>query len=147
MDFNAFDEKELIGVFNDNLVDLLDQLETIVVSLTDQGYIDKRSKANLDFYKNLIDKALGFSIEIVIESFGSYILKDPNFVSKIMERDETFFINYSFTQDVSDRNLEELVNIIKGILGYLNDDNKGVIFDYLGILCQATVTYAHKKYI
>lgn len=116
MEFSEFSEIELAGIFNDNLVDLLDQLNAIVISLTEQNIIDKRSKANLDFYKNLINRAMGLSKEIVIEGFGSYILKEPGFMEKILERDETYFISYNFTENETDKNLEELVNIIKSVI-------------------------------
>lgn len=147
MDFSTYDEGELVTVFNDSLIDLLDQLEVIINALSNQNIVDKRSKANLEFYKNLINKAMKLSNEMVIEGFGSYILKTPGFVEKIVEKDDSFFLQYNFNDDTQDKNLRELVLIIKNIIGYMNDDNKGVIFDYMNILCQATVTYAGKKYI
>lgn len=147
MDFSAYGTKELVTVFNDSLIDLLEQLEIIIVSLSEQNIVDKRSKANLEFYKNLINKAVNLSDEVVIEGFGSYILKTPGFVEKIVERDDNFFLQYNFNDDTQDKNLRELVMIIKNIIGYLNEDNKGIIFDYLNILCQVTVVYAGKKYI
>jgi hypothetical protein len=147
MNLDKCSEGEIASIFNNNLVDLLEQLEVIVNSLAQQGAIDKRSKANLEFYKNLINKAICLGQEIVIEGFGTYILKTPNFVDKIMERDENFFMEYNFEDDTTDKNLRELVLIIKNVIGYLNDDNKGIIFDYLGIMCETTVTYASKKYM
>lgn len=147
MDFSTYGAQELVTVFNDSLIDLLEQLEIIIVSLSEQNIVDKRSKANLEFYKNLINKAVSLSDEVVIEGFGSYILKTPGFVEKIVERDDDFFLQYNFNDDTQDKNLRELVMIIKNIIGYLNADNKGIIFDYLNILCQATVVYAGKKYI
>lgn len=147
MDFSTYGEKELVTVFNDSLIDLLEQLEIIIVSLCEQNIVDKRSKANLEFYKNLINKAVSLSNEVVIEGFGSYILKTPGFVEKIVKRDDNFFLNYNFDGDTQDKNLRELVMIIKNIIGYLNKDNKDIIFEYMNILCQVTVTYAGKKYI
>jgi hypothetical protein len=147
MDLSEYDTKGLAEVFNHSLIDLLEQLEVIVSSLSSQNVIDKRSKANLEFYKNLIDKTLGFSDEVVIEGFGSYILKTSNFVEKIVERDDHFFLAYNFEDDTTDKNLRELVIIIKNVIGFLNEENKSIIFDYLNILCQTTVLYAGKKYI
>lgn len=137
---------ELLTIFNDQLSDLLEQLSVIINALMVNGAIDRRSKANLEFYRNLVTQALGFSKEVVIEGFGAYILKDPDFIDKIVAKDESYFTTYDFMAGENDKNLTELVMIIKDVIHYLEQDNKDIIFDYLNILCEVTVAYASKKY-
>lgn len=145
-DFTQLQVPELLNVFNDQLKDFMEQLDGIVIALTNANVVNKRSKSNLDFYRNLLNKTMSLSSELAIEGFGSFILKDNEFVDKIVAKDEDYFVSYNFSGETDDNNLIELIGIVKDIIRYLNAENKEVIFDYLNILCQLTVAYAQKKY-
>lgn len=145
-EFSAMQPSELLEVFNDQLKDLLEQLNVIINALTANGVIDRRSKSNLEFYRNLVSQALSFSKEVVIESFGAYILKTPDFIDKIIAKDESYFAEYDFMDGETDKNLSELVKIIKDVIHFLEQDNKDIIFEYLRILSEVTVAFAAKKY-
>jgi hypothetical protein len=145
-EFSGLEQSELLQVFNDQLNDLLNQLNVIINALMSNGVIDRRSKSNLEFYRNLVAQALSFSKEVVIESFGAYILKSPDFIDKIIAKDESYFENYDFMDGETDKNLSELVKIIKDVMRFLEQDNKDIIFEYLKILCDVTVVFASKKY-
>ena len=154
MDISSLEKSELTKLFNDQLYELLEQLQVIVDNLTVNNQIDKKSKSNLDFYKNLVQKCMqigGMGIsnttnEIVIESFGAYILSDANMVNKIMESDINFFLKFNYSNESTDGSIKDLINIIKNIFPCLTKDNIDIIFEYMQILTKLTVSYASKKY-
>jgi maltodextrin utilization protein YvdJ len=146
MDFNALPIPDLISVFNDQITEFLSQLQVIIDDLTERDLMSRRSKANLEFYKNMVEKAISVNQEILIETFGSYILTEPDLVNRVVERDEQFFINYDYSGTTDDANIQELIMIVKDVSQHIGDDNKDTVFEYLQILCQLTVAYAQKKY-
>lgn len=149
MDLRLFDNlnlNEISTIFNEQINEFLDQIQIIIDPLVEKNILDKRSKANVDFYKNLIQKCLSLNKEIVIESFGAFILRENIIVSKIIEKDVDYFVNLDCSAICDDKNIIELINIIKNIIQFLSDDNKSICFEYLNNLCQITLSYVKKKY-
>ena len=146
MNFDTLNLNELKDIFNENLNELLEQLQHIVDNLSKTNLISKRSKANLEFYKNLINKGQQINKEIVIESFGSYILQEPSIINHIVNKNDDYFLNFNYTSSSNDTNIQELIMILKDTWKHLGPDKTDIIFEYFQILCQVTVSYAKKKY-
>lgn len=146
MDFSSLASNELLPVFNDQLKEFLEQLQIISNDLTEKQLLTKRSKANIEFYKNMVEKGLAINQEIVIETFGSFILTEQDFINHIINKDDAFFMNHDYSGTTDDTNIQELIMIVKDVWQYISNENKDIIFEYLQILCQLTVAYANKKY-
>ncbi len=146
MNFETLQLNELQDIFNDHLNELLDQLQNIVNNLNQHNLISRRSKANLEFYKNLIMKGQLLNKEIVIESFGSYILQEPETINHIVNKNDEYFLNFNYNSEVNDTNIQELILILKDTWKHLGKENTDIVFEYFQILCQVTVAYAKKKY-
>lgn len=146
MDFTALPTGEIIHVFNDQLTEFLDQLQIIINDLTSKNLISRQSKANLEFYKNMVHKGLGINQELVIETFGSYMLSKPELITSIINRDQGYLRNFNYCDKNENANVQELIMIIKDVTMYVDSENIDTIFEYLHILCQLAITYANKKY-
>ena len=147
-------KSEIIEMFNDQLLQFINQLELIVIECYNNNIINNIIKDDIIFYKNLANTTLYLTHSYIIESFGRYIVKNSDMVSAIMSKDLNFILNYNFENDESinkykekyknNLNIEDLIKIIKNTIQYFSDENKNLIFEYLQIFSQITIIYMSK---
>lgn len=147
-------KSEIIEIFNDQLIQLINQLEIIVIECYNNKIINNIIKDDIIFYKNLANTTLYLTYNYIIESFGRYIVRNSDIVPAIMSNDINFILNYNFENDESinkykekyknNLNIEDLIKIIKNTIQYFSDENTKLIFEYLQILSQTTIIYMSK---
>jgi hypothetical protein len=147
-------KSEIIEIFNDQLIQFINQLEIIVIECYNNNIINCIIKDDIIFYKNLANTTLYLTHSYIIESFGRYIVRNSDIVPAIMSNDINFVLNYNFENDESihkykekyknNLNIEDLIKIIKQTIQYFSDENKNLIFEYLQILSQITIIYMSK---
>jgi hypothetical protein len=145
---------EIINIFNDQIEIFINEMEKIINDLFNNNIIDSIIKEDITFYKNIANTSIKYTYNYIIESFGKYIIRNPNIVTAIMEKDLNIILNYEFEKDSSiekykekyKNNLEiqDLIIIFKKSIAYLNEENKNNIFEYFQIFVQLTVTYMSK---
>jgi hypothetical protein len=145
---------EIIEIFNDQVIQFINQLEIIVMECYNNKIINSVIKDDINFYKNLANTTLYLTYSYMIESFGRYIVRHSDIVPAIMSNDINFILNYDFENDTSihkykekyknNLNIEDLIKIIKNTIQYFSDENKSLIFEYLQILSQITIIYMSK---
>jgi hypothetical protein len=145
---------EIIQIFNDQVLQFINELEIIVNDFYKNNIIDNVIRDDIIFYKNLANTSLQFAHGYIIESFGKYIVRNPDVVPAIMSKDLNFILNYKFENDSSinkyketyKNNLEiqDLIGIIKQSIVHFNDENKCIMFEYFQIFSQLTIIYMSK---
>lgn len=146
MELELLNLGELSQLFNDQLSDFLDQLQIIVDDLTEKSKINRSAKANIDFYKNLVQKCMALNKDLVVESYGCFIINENQMIDRIVNKDEDYFMTLNVGVLTNDSNIKELIEIIKSVIIYISESNKDIIFEYMHILCQVALAYAAKKY-
>jgi len=147
-------KSEIIEIFNDQVIQFINQLEIFVIECYNNNIINSIIKEDIIFYKNLANTTLYLTYSYPIESFGRYIVRHSDIVPAIMSSDINFILNYNFESDVSinkykekyknNLDIEDLIKIVKNTIQYFSNENKCLIIEYLQILSQITIIYMSK---
>lgn len=153
-DIKKLNKCEIVEIFNDQILQFINELEIIVNEFYKNNIIDNTIREDIIFYKNIANTSIQFAQSYVIESFGKYIIRNPDVSPAIMSKDLNFILNYKFEDDSSinkykktyknNLEIEDLIRIIKQTIVNFNENNKNIIFEYFQIFIQLTIIYMGK---
>lgn len=153
-EIQKLNKPDIIIIFNDQLLEFINQLEFIINDLYQNQFIDEIIKDDIIYYKNIANSIIHITKIYFIESLGKYILKNNNIVEAVKQRNTNYIASYNFEKDESlqkykdkyKNNLEitDLIIIFKKILLYLNEENKNNLFEYFQIFFEITIIYMSK---
>lgn len=153
-EIQKLNKPDIIIIFNDQLLEFINQLEFIINDLYNNKLIDEIIKDDIIYYKNIANSIIHITKIYFIESLGKYILKNNSIVEAVKQRNTEYIASYNFENDeilqkYKDKyknNLEitDLIKIFKKILVYLNEENKNNLFEYFQIFFEITIIYMSK---
>jgi hypothetical protein len=153
-EIQKLNKADIIIIFNDQLLEFINQIEFIINDLYKNKLIDEIIKDDIIYYKNIANSIIHITKIYFIESLGKYILKNNSIVEAVKQKNTDYIASYNFENDSSlqkykdkyKNNLEitDLIIIFKKILLHLNEENKNNLFEYFQIFFEITIIYMSK---
>ena len=114
---------------------VLTAFNNIIIDFVDDCISVFPSDSDFTTYKNALLLLKKYNPKKIVETFKEYL---KLYRTKLVSKDETFFLNNNF-KEVEKYNNEEIFNVINRIKVYwkdLSNDNKQKIWKYIEILIQ-----------
>lgn len=153
-DIKKLNKYEIIQIFNDQLLQFIDELNVIFNNFYNNNIINSVINDDIIFYKNIANATIKYAYNYSIESFGNYLIRNPDLVPAVMSKDLQFIINFNFSSDgklyaykdkyKSNLEIQDLIEIIKKCIQHFSEENNNIMFEYLQILSQLTIIYMSK---